>query len=87
MGVPHVLLKYVALGGKYVTKVVGAVPVIVVDGDEVAVPPEITSLDPAPEAPGSTQVVVRVITAGVELLSTLAAILMYWPVYGAVSAN
>ena len=53
MGVPQLSLKYVVDGGRNVTNVVGAVPVMVVLGDVVAVPPEIASVDPAPEPPGS----------------------------------
>jgi hypothetical protein len=68
----------VVLGGRYVTKVVGAVPVIVVLGDVVAVPPVIASVDPAPEPPGSDQTVVSVITVGVVLLLTLACKRMNW---------
>ena len=44
------------------TRVVGAVPVIVVLGLVVAVPPEILELTPGPELPSSTQVVTRVNT-------------------------
>jgi len=66
----------VLLGGINVTKVVGAVPVMVVDGDVVAVPPEILSLDPVAEPPGSTQVVVKVNIVEVAL----ASIWMYCPV-------
>ena len=54
------------------TKVVGAVPVIVVLGDVVAVPPEIWSVEPIPEPPGSDHTVVSVITVGAVLLLTLA---------------
>jgi hypothetical protein len=67
VGVPQVLLRYVALGGRYVTKVVGAVPVIVVEGLVVAVPPEIFDVTPAPELPSSDQVVTKVNT--VELVA------------------
>ena len=49
------------------TRVVGAVPVIVVEGLAVAVPPEISELTPAPELPSSTQVVTKVNT--VELVA------------------
>jgi hypothetical protein len=45
-----------------VTKVVGAVPVIVVLGLDVAVPPEILALVPAPDDPSLTQVVTKVKT-------------------------
>ena len=40
---PQVLLRFVVLGGKYVTTVVGAVPNVM---PVVAVPPEILRLDP-----------------------------------------
>ena len=62
MGVPHELVRKVVLGGRYVTRVVGAVPVIVVDGLAVAVPPVILAVVPAPELPSLTQVVTRVNT-------------------------
>ena len=55
-------VKYVWLGGITVTRVVGAVPVMVVLGDEVAVPPEMLADVPAPDEPSLTQVVTRVIT-------------------------
>ncbi len=44
------------------TRVVGAVPVIVVLGLDVAVPPEISAVVPAPELPSLTQVVTKVNT-------------------------
>ena len=65
VGVPQLPVKYVVLGGKYVTNVVGAVPVIDVAGLVVAVPPVITSVEPTGEPPGSTQVVVNVNTVDV----------------------
>ena len=46
----------------YVTKVVGAVPEIVVDGLEVAVPPEISAVVPAPDDPSLLHVVTKVNT-------------------------
>ena len=49
------------------TKVVGAVPVIVVLGLLVAVPPSMLELVPAPELPSLTQVVTKVNT--VELVA------------------
>ena len=49
------------------TRVVGAVPVIVVFGLSVAVPPVMLAEVPAPELPSSTQVVIRVNT--VELVA------------------
>ena len=50
------------LGGIKVHKVVGAVPVIVVEGLAVAVPPVILAEVPAPDEPLSTQVVTKVNT-------------------------
>lgn len=76
VGVPHVSAMYVVAGGKYVTSVVGAVPVMVVAGLVVAVPPEITST-PGDGLPGSTQTVVRISAVGVEALSTLRSNWMY----------
>lgn len=61
-GVPQLADRYVVLGGRKVTKVVGAVPVIVVDGLVVAVPPEILADVPTPELPSSLQVVTKVST-------------------------
>ncbi len=49
------------------TRVVGAVPLMVVLGLAVAVPPDILAVVPAPELPLSTQVVTRVNT--VELVA------------------
>ena len=49
------------------TRVVGAVPVMVVLGLVVAVPPEMLAVVPAPAVPSSTQVVTRVKT--VELVA------------------
>ena len=49
------------------TRVVGAVPVIVVDGLVVAVPPSMLEEAPAPELPSLTQVVTKVNT--VELVA------------------
>ena len=69
------------LGGIKVHKVVGAVPVIVVDGLVVAVPPEMLAVLPAPEVPSSTQVVTRVST--VELVA-VAVTRINSGVYGAV---
>jgi hypothetical protein len=62
VGVPQLAVRNVVLGGRYVTRVVGAVPVIVVDGLAVAVPPEMLALVPAPLEPLSTQVVTKVST-------------------------
>ena len=61
------------------TKVVGAVAApIDVAGELTAVPPEISSLDPVPEPPGSVQVVVS--TNCVPVPAVLALIWMYCPV-------
>ena len=49
------------------TKVVGAVPVIVVFGLSVAVPPVMLAVVPAPDVPSSLQTVVKVST--VELVA------------------
>ena len=49
-------------GGRYVTKVVGAVPEIVVDGLAVAVPPVMLVLCPAAALAVLTQVVTKVNT-------------------------
>ena len=69
------------LGGIYVTKVVGAVPVIVVLGLAVAVPPEISAVVPAPDDPSLTQVVTKVNT--VELVA-VAVVRINSPEYGEV---
>ena len=71
VGVPHELVKKVVLGGRYVTKVVGAVPVIVVDGLAVAVPPEILEVRPAPEVPSSDQVVTKVNTVALVAVAVV----------------
>jgi len=63
-----------------VTKVVGAVPVIVVLGLVVAVPPEILHVVPSPETVGWYQVVVNVSVVLPAL--TAAAVTIYSPVYG-----
>jgi hypothetical protein len=54
--------------------VVGAVPVIVVLGLVVAVPPVILELTPGPELPSSTQVVVKVNTVAPALSATVVRI-------------
>jgi hypothetical protein len=79
--VPQLLVRNDVLGGRYVTKVVGAVPVIVVDGLVVAVPPEMLAVVPAPDDPSLTQVVTKVNT--VELVA-VAVVRMNSPLYGAV---
>jgi hypothetical protein len=53
------LVRYVVLGGKYVTTVVGAVPNVI---PVVAVPPEILRLDPDVARAGENHVVTRVST-------------------------
>ncbi len=55
------------------TRVVGAVPVIVVFGLSVAVPPEMLEEVPAPELPSLTQVVTKVSTV---LLVAVAVVRM-----------
>ena len=62
VGVPQLAVRKLVLGGIKVTKVVGAVPVIVVLGLVVAVPPEMLAVVPAAPVPSSTQVVTRVKT-------------------------
>jgi hypothetical protein len=68
-------------GGRYVTNVVGAVPVIVVDGLAVAVPPEMSAVVPAPDDPSLTQVVTKVNTV-VDV--AVAVVRMNSPEYGLV---
>ena len=65
------------------TKVVGAVPVIVVLGLLVAVPPEILQVVPTALTAGCTQVVTKVKIVLVE--STAAVVRIYSPVYGEVA--
>ena len=71
MGVPHEAVRKVVLGGRYVTKVVGAVPVIVVDGLVVAVPPEMLAVAPTLTVPSSTQVVTRVNTVALVAVAVV----------------
>jgi hypothetical protein len=71
--VPHELLRVAELGGIYVTRVVGAVPEIVVDGLEVAVPPVMLAVAPTTAVPSSDQTVTNVST--VELVA-VAVVLM-----------
>ena len=59
----------------------GAVPVIVVLGLFVAVPPEMLDVVPAPELPSLTQVVTKVNTV---VLVAVAVVRMNSVVYGAV---
>ena len=63
------------------TKVVGAVPVIVVLGLVVAVPPEISAVVPAPDDPSLTQVVTKVNTV---LEVAVAVVRINSPEYGLV---
>ena len=81
MGVPQAaLVRYVVLGGTYVTKVVGAVAApILVAGLATALPPEMLALVPAPELPSLTQVVTKVNTV---LDVAVAVVRMYSPEYG-----
>ena len=76
------LVRKLVLGGKYVTKVVGASPVIVVLGLAVAVPPEMSLVDPTTSVPSSTQVVTKVNTV---LDVAVAVVRMYSGWYGAVT--
>ena len=65
---PHELVKYVVLGGIYVTKVVGAVAApIAVAGLATPVPPEMLAVDPAVPVPSSDHTVTKVST--VELVA------------------
>ena len=63
------------------TKVVGAVPVIVVLGLDVAVPPDMSALVPGPDEPSLTQVVVKV---KIVLLVAVAVVRINSPEYGDV---
>ena len=63
------------------TKVVGAVPVMDVAGDDVAVPPEMLAVVPAAEVPSSTQVVTKVTTVPPAFSATVVR--MNSGVYGA----
>jgi hypothetical protein len=71
VGVPHVLVRKVVLGGRYVTRVVGAVPVMVVLGLAVAVPPEMLELVPKPLDPSSDQVVTKVNTVALVAVAVV----------------
>ena len=62
MGVPHELLRVAELGGTYVTRVVGALPVIVVEPLEVTEPPVILAFAPAVPVPSSDHTVTKVNT-------------------------
>ena len=64
------------------TRVVGAVPVIVVLGLEVAEPPVMLAVVPAPDDPSLTQVVTKVNTV---LDVAVAVVRMYSPEYGEVA--
>ena len=62
-GVPQEADRYVVLGGRKVTRVVGAVAgAMAVAGLETAVPPEMLADVPAPDDPLSDQVVTKVNT-------------------------
>ena len=61
------------------TRVVGAVPVIVVVGLDVGVPPLMSAVVPAPELPSLTQVVTKVNTV---LDVAVAVVRIYSPEYG-----
>ena len=65
------MVRKLVLGGIYVTKVVGAVPVIVVDGLAVAVPPVILEVTPGPLDPSSDQVVIRVNTVALVAVAVV----------------
>jgi hypothetical protein len=83
VGVPQLAeVRYVELGGMYVTNVVGAVPVIVVLGLDVAVPPLMLAVVPGPDDPSLTQVVTKVNTV---LDVAVAVVRMYSPEYGEVA--
>ena len=71
MGVPQLLLRYVVLGGMYVTKVVGASPVMVVLGLLVAVPPEMLAVAPGAAVPSSVQVVTKVNTVALVAVAVV----------------
>lgn len=74
VGIPQVLVRKLVLGGRYVNKVVGAVPVIVVLGLLVAVPPEIFAVAPATADPSSCQTVVKVNAVAPALSATVVRI-------------
>jgi hypothetical protein len=63
--------RYVVLGGRYVTKVVGAVPVMVVLGLLVAVPPSILAVRHGPLVPSSCQVVTKVSTVALVAVAVV----------------
>lgn len=79
VGVPQLFVRYVVDGGSKFTNTVGAEPVMLVAGLEVAVPPLMVRLVP-PAPPGSTNVVTSVNV--VDPASTAAVVCMYSPVYG-----
>ena len=83
VGVPQLAVRYVVEGGMYVHKVVGAVPVIVVDGLVVSVPPLMLQVVPAAETAGWNQVVTNVSVVLPAL--TAAVVAIYSPVYGDVA--
>jgi hypothetical protein len=59
VGVPQLLVKNVVLGGTNLHNTVGAVPKLL-NGELVAVPPEICVFCPAPDLIALAQVVVKV---------------------------
>lgn len=77
VGVPQDAVIWVLLGGNSVTTVAGAVP-NAENGELVAVPPVMTSEEPAPDPPGSFQVVVKINCVPVP--AVLAATVMLCPV-------
>ena len=77
-GVPHVLVRYVVLGGTYRQITAGAVP-NAVNGLAVAVPPEMLFTCPQPVLAGAFQVVTKV--SMVDVASTAAVTLMKLEVY------
>jgi hypothetical protein len=79
VGVPQLAVRKLVLGGIKVTKVVGAVPVMVVLGLVVAVPPVMLELTPGPDDPSSTQVVTKVNTV---VLVAVAVVRMNSGEYG-----
>ena len=77
------VVRYVVDGGIYVHSVVGAVPVMVVAGLVVAVPPLMSHVVPAAETAGWNQVVTNV--SVVLPASTAPVVRIYSPVYGLVA--
>jgi hypothetical protein len=82
-GVPHVLVRYVVLGGIYRQSTAGAVP-NAVNGLAVPVPPEMLFTCPQPVLAGAFQVVTSVST--VEAALTAAVVLIKLEVYRYVAS-